>query len=195
MERPPGYTYGTPAVPKSPITLEEFEKMKQTVMFTDEDIEYLRMSRDVLADQVKEIVDTWYQFIGSQPQLIRYFSTCGNGRPIWRYLSRVHARFQQWILDTAAANYDQDWLDYQYEIGLRHHRTKKNRTDGVPAVPHIDYRYMIPLIYPVVATLRPFLGAKGHTPEQVERMLEAWLKSVLLQVALWSQPYIKDGDF
>jgi len=195
MDRPPGYTYGTPAVAKAPITLEEFEKMKQTVMFTDEDIEYLRMSRDVLADQVKEIVDTWYQFIGSQPQLIRYFSTRGNGRPLWGYLARVHARFQQWILDTAAANYDQDWLDYQYEIGLRHHRTKKNVTDGAPAVLHIDYRYIVPLVYPVVATLRPFLAAKGHTPEQVQKMWEAWLKSVLLQVALWSYPYVKDGDF
>lgn len=195
MERPPGYTYGTPAVAKSPITLEAFEKMKQTIMFTDEDIAYLRMSRDVLADQVAEIVDAWYRFIGSQPQLIRYFSTRGNGRPIWRYLARTRARFEQWILDTAAANYDQDWLDYQYEIGLRHHRTKKNLTDAVPAVPHIHYRYVIPLVYPVVSTLRPFLAAKGHSPEQVEKMWEAWLKSVLLQVTLWSYPYIKDEDF
>jgi len=35
----------------------------------------------------------------------------------------VRQRFGQWILDTAAANYDQQWLDFQREIGLRHHRT------------------------------------------------------------------------
>jgi hypothetical protein len=26
-------------------------------------------------------------------------------------------------------------------------------------------------------------------------MYQAWLKSMLLQVTLWSQPYIKEGDF
>ena len=46
----------------------------------------------------------------------------------------VVKRFGQWILDTARAEYDQAWLDYQHEIGLRHHRTKKNRTDSVDAV-------------------------------------------------------------
>ncbi len=31
--------------------------------------------------------------------------------------------------------------------------------------------------------------------EEVEKMHQAWLKSILLQVILWSQPYIKDGEF
>jgi hypothetical protein len=26
-------------------------------------------------------------------------------------------------------------------------------------------------------------------------MHQAWIKSVLLQVTLWSHPYVKDGDF
>jgi len=38
-------------------------------------------------------------------------------------------------LMTAKAQYDQAWLDYQYEIGLGHHRSKKNQTDaGHPEV-------------------------------------------------------------
>jgi hypothetical protein len=40
----PGYTYGTTSVPHSPITLEEFDLLKQTVLFTDEDSKYLRLS-------------------------------------------------------------------------------------------------------------------------------------------------------
>jgi hypothetical protein len=29
----------------------------------------------------------------------------------------------------------------------------------------------------------------------VEKMHAAWVKSVLLQVTLWSQPYVKEGRF
>jgi hypothetical protein len=29
----------------------------------------------------------------------------------------------------------------------------------------------------------------------VDGMHQAWFKSVVLQVTLWSQPYVKDGDF
>jgi hypothetical protein len=60
---------------------------------------------------------------------------------------------------------------------------------------HIAYRYLPALVYPVTATLKPFLARGGHTPEEVDRMHQAWIKSVLLQVILWSQPYIEDGEF
>jgi hypothetical protein len=29
----------------------------------------------------------------------------------------------------------------------------------------------------------------------VNRMYDAWLKSMILQATLWVQPYIKEGDF
>jgi hypothetical protein len=47
------------------------------------------------------------------------------------------------VLDTARADYDQSWLDYQYEIGLRHHRSKKNQTDGAHTAPHIRGRDLL----------------------------------------------------
>jgi len=47
----------------------------------------------------------------------------------------------------------------------------------------------------VTATVKPFLGKKGASAEQVEAVHQAWLKSVLLQVTLWSYPYIKDSDY
>jgi hypothetical protein len=47
----------------------------------------------------------------------------------------------------------------------------------------------------VTFTLRPFLAKKGHPAEEVQKMYEAWVKSCLLQVTLWSRPYVKDGDF
>jgi hypothetical protein len=190
-----GYTYGTAAVPRSPVTLEEFEHLKQTVLFGPDDEAALRQSRDILADQVEQILDVWYGFVGSHPFLLAAFCDPATGQPDQRYLAAVRQRFGQWILDTAAANYDQAWLDYQHEIGLRHHRTRKNQTDGVRAAENVPYRYLPTLVYPIVATLKPFLAQKGHGPEEVERMHQAWLKSVLLQVTLWSYPYVREGDY
>lgn len=191
----PGYTYGTSAVPHSPVSMEDFERLKQSVLFSDEDSKYLRMSYDVLQDQVEDILDVWYGFVASHPFLVFYFSDKATGQPDGRYLAAVRKRFGQWILDTARANYDQAWLDYQYEIGLRHRPGGKNRTDGVNSVDNVNYRYLLALLYPVTTTLKPFLSKKGHSAEDVEKMHQAWLKSVLLQVILWSQPYVKDGAF
>ncbi|HEU0142532.1 MAG TPA: protoglobin domain-containing protein [Bryobacteraceae bacterium] len=191
----PGYAYGQPRLAHSPVSLEDLDLLKQTVLFTDEDTHYLRMSLDILKDQTGAILDVWYGFVASHPHLVYYFGKKQDGQPDGEYLAAVRKRFEQWILDTAAANYDQKWLDYQHEIGRRHHRTAKNATDGVQSVDNISYRYLPALIYPVTATLKPFLAKKGNTAGEVEGMHQAWVKSVLLQVILWSQPYIKDGDF
>ncbi len=190
-----GYTYGTDAVSRSPVTLADFELMKKSVLFDDEDVKYLRLSQDVLKDQVEAILDVWYGFVGSNPHLLTSFAGKSDGKPLSDYLGAVRKRFGQWILDTARAEYDQKWLDYQHEIGLRHHRTKKNRTDNAPSTEIVPFRYLFLLVFPVTFTLKPFLAKKGHAPEEVEKMYTAWVKSCLLQVTLWSHAYVKDGDF
>ncbi|HHB89880.1 MAG TPA: protogloblin ApPgb [Anaerolineae bacterium] len=190
----PGYTFGEASVPRAPLSDQDFENLKATVLFTEEDERYLRMAGDVLADQIDDVLDLWYNFVGSHPHLLHYF-TNRQGEPIAEYLSRVRVRFGQWILDTCQRPYDRAWLDYQYEIGLRHHRTKKNQIDGVDSVEHIPLRYLIAFIYPITATIRPFLAKKGHSEEKVEAMHQAWFKSVTMQVALWSIPYAKEGDW
>jgi len=195
MEKIHGYTYGTDAVKRSPVTLEDFNLMKKSVLFDDEDLKYLRMSHEILKDQVEEILDVWYGFVGSNPHLLASFTDPSDGKPIGEYLAAVRKRFGQWILDTARAEYDQQWLDYQHEIGLRHHRTKKNLTDKVHSTDHVQFRDLFLLIFPITFTLKPFLAKKGHSAEEVEKMYNAWVKSCLLQVTLWSYPYVKDGDF
>jgi hypothetical protein len=191
----PGYTYGTEAVTRSPLSDEEFEELKKTVLFGDGDVRYLQMSHDVLADQVEGVLDVWYGFVGANPHLLRYFADRDSGQPIDDYLQRVRARFGRWILDTASAEYDRAWLDYQHEIGLRHHGTKKNETDGANAAETIGLRHVIGLIYPITATLRPFLEKKGHSRDEVDAMQDAWRKSVILQVALWARPYVDGPDY
>lgn len=194
MSNIPGYTYGTDQVARSPITVAEFEGLKQAVLFGPEDEKYLRMAGEVLADQIEDVLDLWYGFVGSHPHLVYYF-TDGQGNANAEYLAAVRKRFGQWILDTCHRPYDQAWLDYQHEIGLRHHRSKKNQTDGVQSVPNVAHRYLVAFIYPITATIKSFLAKKGHSPDEVEKMHQAWFKSVTMQVALWSAPYVKDGDW
>jgi hypothetical protein len=194
MNHIPGYTYGTSQVAPSPLTLEDLDNLKKAVLFTEEDERYLRMAGEVLADQIEEVLDLWYGFVGSHPHLVYYF-TDGKGNANAEYLAAVRKRFGQWILDTCNRPYDKDWLNYAHEIGLRHHRTKKNQTDGVNSVPVVNYRYMVAFIYPITATIKPFLAKKGHSAEEVEKMHQAWFKSVVLQVALWSAPYVRGEDF
>ena len=190
-----GYTLGQPSVPPAPITLEELARLRKTLLLGEEELAALRQSASILADQTDAILDVWYGFVGSTPHLLEYFRNTKTGEPDGRYLAAVRERFRQWILDTAQANYDQRWLDYQFEIGRRHHRVGKNRTDDVPSVAHIPLRYVLALLAPVTQTLKPFLGRKGASPEDVDRMHQAWVKSVLLQVILWSEPYVREGDF
>jgi hypothetical protein len=187
-----GYRHGTAA--RSPVTLADFAEMKASVLFGDEDVRYLRLSRDVVEDQVEAILDVWYGFVGSQPHLLASFSTPA-GKPLTQYLSGVRKRFGQWILDTAKAEYDQSWLDYQHEIGLRHHRIKKNQTEGADSTAIVPFRNLFALIYPVTFTLKPFLAKRDHSADDVDKMYNAWLKSCLLQVTLWSHPYVRAGDF
>jgi hypothetical protein len=190
----PGYTYGTDAVPRSPVSLDELELLQATLLLANDDLAALRRSGDLLAGQVEEILDVWYGFVGANPHLLAAF-TGPDGQPDQTYLAAVRRRFGRWILDTARADYDQDWLDYQHEIGLRHHRSAKNRTDGAWAADHIPLRYVLALLVPITTTLKPFLAEGGAAPDEVEAMHQAWVKAVLLQAILWSHPYVRDGDF
>jgi len=89
------------------------------------------------------------QLVGSNPNFVYYFGDKKTGQPIPEYLEAVRKRFGQWIRDLCERDYDRDWLRYQLEIGLRHNRAKKNRTDGVDSVEHIPMRYMIAFIVPI----------------------------------------------
>jgi len=191
----PGYAYGDSDLPTSPVTLDELDRLKQTLTFDDGDRKHLRQLGDLLEDQVEDILGVWYGFVGDHPHLVRYFADEASGEPDADYMARVRKRFGQWILDTARAEYDQAWLDYQHEIGRRHHRVHKNDTDGANAPAHIPLRYVLALAYPISATVEPFLGKKTDDAEAVKAMMAAWTKAVLLQAILWSQPYVQAGDF
>lgn len=186
-----GYAYGQAG--QSPVSITDLELLKKTVLFSEEDEKNLRLAGEVLKDQTNDVLDLWYGFVGGNEHLVHYFTK--NGQPNMDYLTAVRARFGQWIMDLCTKPYDQTWLNYQHEIALRHHSTKKNKTDGVDTVPIIHYRYMVAFIFPITATIKGFLAKKGHTAETVEAMYAAWFKAVTLTVILWTYPYINKNEF
>ena len=190
----PGYTYGTTAAATSPLSLDELDLLKRTITFTADDESQLRLAGTILVDQVDAFLDHWYAFQATLPHL-GYYSTEPDGLPNLPYRAAARARFRQWVLDVCERPYDRTWLDYQYEIGLRHTRIKKNQTDAAESPPHIGLRYLLAQIYPLGAAIRPFLAQGGHPDDVVDRMHQAWTKALLLHVVLWSQPYLKEGDF
>lgn len=190
----PGYTKHDPNLPAAPISMDELQLLCKSLLLGDGDIQALRQSRAILEPQVHALLDVWYGFVGSNPHLLRYFSNAA-GQPQPEYLDRVRARFSQWVLDTADAQFDEGWLRYQFEIGSRHHSIGKNRTDNADAAPIIHLRHLIALAIPVSATLRPFLAQEGVATADVDAMQDAWRKAVLLSVILWSYPYVGKGEF
>lgn len=187
----PGYRLGDPTLPPSPVTLAELTTLKEALLFGDDDVAALRRAGQILIPQTEAILDVWYGFVGAHEFLLRYFSTPTG--PSAEYLSRVRARFGQWIADTCRAEYDASWLAYQEEIGRRH-LSSKNQADGLAAAgtpPLVHFRYLNALVYPIYATVRTFLEKGGDDPASVERMHQAWLKAVLLQVTLWARVYTR----
>ena len=184
-----GYAYGTAAVASSAVSLQELEDLKTTVGFTSDDERYLRLAGDVLAEQTKEIVEHWRGgIIANIPNLARH-SRSPEGEAIPGYSERSGLRFQQWILDTCWRPYDQDWINYQQEIALRHTSLKKNQVDGVRSTAFVPLRDIIAFVAVINDTIKPYLAARGHAPVEVDGMHRAWCKSLQLQLALWARPY------
>src|SRR5690242_10605524 len=91
----PGYTYGTEAVAKSPISLEEWETLKKSALFSEEDIVYLRLSHDVLMDQVEDLLKVWRSVIFDHPHLRAYDEEPTTGKVDTDYAKSVAKRFGQ----------------------------------------------------------------------------------------------------
>ncbi len=147
------------------------------------------MAGTVLEDQTEAIVHHWRNgIIAGMPHLARHSRTL-DGEPIPEYLEKSNARFGQWILDTCLRPYDQDWINYQQEIALRHTTVKKNAVDGVRSTPYVPLGDVMSFITVMNETIKPYLKAKGNSAEEVEGMHRAWCKSMQIQLALWIGPY------
>jgi Protoglobin len=185
-----GYDYGK--VGRSPLTLNDLERLQETAGFTEDDRRALDQAADILEEEAESLVDEWREIIGGHEQLARWFFG-HDGKPDDRYKAAVKPRFVRWVTDTCRRPFDQVWLDYQYEIGLRHTPAKKNATDRAATPPLVPLRYMIAFIVPVVAAAKKRFDSRAASAEDAERMHAAWTKAVVLSIAIWAMPYTREG--
>ena len=193
-EHMPGYSYGAAEVATSPVSMLDLESLKISAGFTEEDQHFLQLAGEVLTNQTRQIVEHWRSnIIASIPNLARHSRT-PQGDPIPEYLAASNLRFEQWILDTCLRPYDQDWINYQQEIALRHTSSKKNKVDGVQSTSYVPLRDIIAFTAVMNETIKPYLAAKGNSAEEVDKMHRAWCKSIQMQLALWVGPYTDSGQ-
>jgi hypothetical protein len=186
----PGYTYGTAAIGAASVTLRELDDLIISVGFTAEDRRSLQRAGKVLDGQTSDIVEHWRSgIIAGIPNLARHSRT-PDGKGLPKYLSQSNLRFEQWIMDTCLRPYDQDWLNYQQEIALRHTSLKKNQTDGVESTPFVPFRDIVAFTAVLNDTIKPYLANGASSAADVDAMHQAWCRSLQLQIALWSRLYM-----
>jgi len=190
----PGYTYGTPDTTRSPLTLNDLERLKHAVGLTPEDEPYRRMAGEVLADQAEDMVTAWRAQLAEHPHLAVYSAT-PDGHPNPDYSAASKPRFVRWVIDACTRPFDQAWLDYQHEIGLRHTRDKKTVTDHAESADHIPMRYLLAFTAVVLVTTRHYLARHGHSADEVDKMHAAWTKAVMLHVTVWTRPYVSPENW
>jgi hypothetical protein len=187
-----GYTFGEASIKKSPVSLDELHKLEAAIGWSDDDVLWLKIAEETLVPQAEAMVDSWRSVIGSLPQLTASF-VGPDGKPDDHYKSAVKRRFVQWVSDVCLQPHDQNWLNYQEEIGLRHTPAKKNTTDNAHTPPVVPQRYLLGFTAVVITTVRSFLAKSGRSEDDLLHMQNAWTRAVLLTVTLWSRPYAQDG--
>lgn len=186
----PGYDYGR--VGHSPVTMDDLHRLEQTMGFDDSDRRALLDAGKILQSQAETMVDEWRAVIGAHDHLARWFFG-PDGQPDGEYKASVKRRFVRWVVDLCDRPFDQAWLDYQHEIGIRHTPAKKNVTDAAHTASHVPLRYVLAFSIPVIQSARERLALAGVTGDRLERMSAAWAKAVILSLTLWSEPYTKNG--
>ena len=176
----------------TPVSLEELRKLEACAGWSEEDASWLKLAAGILVPQAEEMVDHWRSKIASQPDLAAAF-VGPDAKPDERYKAAVKARFVQWVSDVCLHRHDQDWLDYQEEIGLRHTPSRKNKTDGSDTPPVVPQRYLLGFTAVVITSTRGFLMKSGKPDDEITRMQDAWTRAVLLSIALWSRAYAENG--
>lgn len=187
---PAGYAYDE-TLPASPVTQQDLQNLLTDVMWTADDATALRRAGEILEPRVSDLMDVWYDFIGSNAHLVSVFAGA-DGEPDPDYLARVRGRFERWVRDLCTRDFDAQWLSYQEEIGQRH-TSKKNQTDGVDSpASHVPMSDLLALVVPVTLSVREFLAQAESDRTQLDMMQNAWFKAVTVSLVLWTRPYAAD---
>ncbi len=185
----PCYEFGSRSLPHSPVSLEQLRALEQASGFDDDARQWLRKAARVIEPQAEELVERWRAAIAAHPEMAQVFFG-PTGQPDEAYKAAVKKRFVQWVSDVCEREHDQAWLDYQEEIGQRHTPAKKNQADRADTASLVPLRYLIAFSAIVSTTVRPLLEESGYSSSEVQQIQDAWTKSMLLHLALWTRPYV-----
>jgi hypothetical protein len=150
-----GYDLGGDEVAKSPITL-QWEELQDSALFSASSI---CLSEGILRDQVDDLLKVWRGVIFDHPFLALTTKIRKRTRPIANPPLRVAKLF--WPVGTARTKSDQAWFDYQHEIGLCHHRTKKDKTDQSQTLGHIRARDLLAFSAAIFVPMKVHLQRKA----------------------------------
>lgn len=190
MNEIPGYNYGR--VPRSPVSMDTFDQIKQTVGWSNADANALKRAAALLKGDEELLVDGWRSIIASLPHLAAVFKR-PDGTPDEKYKAAVKKRFVQWVHDMLTCSFDQDWLDYQHEIGRRHTPVAKNATDGGDTPSVVPMRHLIAFLPATLFAVPDRIAAKGANPEEVDAIRRAWTRAIALTMTLWTRAYVDEA--
>src|SRR5262245_66081872 len=96
-----------------PISVSDWRELKKSALCSEEDVVYLRLSLDVLEDQIDDLLKTWRVIIFDHPHLRAYDEDPNIGQVDSADAKAVGKRFGRSVIDTARAHYAPARLDYQ----------------------------------------------------------------------------------
>lgn len=168
---------------------EEIGLLGRVGLFSRDDARALRKLWRVLEDQTDDYLEMVLGMVAAYPTLaaaLTVLRTEGPENPMEGSTTIRHL-FRRWLFETCLSPHEPAWLMQLY-AELPPDRPAPSLSARLPA-----FRYLIALSFPLVATARTLLVTSGLAPQEIERMQSALLKAILLQVALLSKLYVKEG--
>ena len=169
---------------------EDVELLLRISLFSQDDARALRSAWRILRGQTDDYLDVVLGVVAAYPPLVgALMDSVGGGHGLETSAEITRQRFRRWLFETCNLPQDPPWLR-QLQARPPAREASANAADALP-----QFRYLIALVYPVVAAARPFLAAGGRNAVDIEQMQYALLKAILLQVALLAKLYIEAGDW
>ncbi|MFZ1643564.1 MAG: hypothetical protein WAV07_19465 [Candidatus Contendobacter sp.] len=170
---------------------EEIELLGRIGLFSPDDARALRKVWRVLKGQTDDYLDMVLGMVAAYPALATALTVLGGESPEGSTGGSATTRqlFRRWLFETCLSPHEPSWLKQLY-AELPPDRSAQSFLTRLPG-----FRYLIALSFPLVATARVLLVASGLATQEVERMQTALLKAILLQVALLSKLYLREGSW
>jgi len=167
---------------------EETDLLWRIGLFAADDERALRKLWRVLKGQTDDYLDMVLGMVAAYPTLAaacqESLGSSVDGS------AAVRPLFREWLSQTCLTPREPSWLRRLYSLGSD---PSPERSMQAISMKLPGFRYLIALSFPLVATLRSLLVGAGLGHQDIERMQSALLKAILLQVALLSKLYVKEG--